>query len=58
MRLLDNVCLIASVVLTPPTASMFEHSITKLASYELSNSWKNLCNSSWKCDRKPLLAEN
>ena len=58
MHLLDDVHLIESEVLAPPTASMFERSVTKLASYEHSNSWKSLCNSSWKYDRKPSLAEN
>ena len=43
MHLLDNVCLIESEVLAPPTASTFEWSITKLASYEHSNSWTKLC---------------
>ena len=38
MRLFDDVCLIKSEVLALPTASTFEHSITKLASYERSNS--------------------
>ena len=33
MCLLDDVRLIESKVLAPPTASMFERSITKLASY-------------------------
>ena len=58
MRLLDNVRLIESEVLVPPTASTFEHSITKLASYEHSNSWNKLCNSSWEYDQKPSLEEN
>ena len=58
MHLLDYVRLIESEILAPPTASTFEHSITKLASYEHSNSWKNLYSSSWKYDRKPSLAEN
>ena len=35
MRLLDDVRLIESEVLAPPTASTFERSITKLASYEM-----------------------
>ena len=53
--LLDNVRLIESEVLASPTANMFECSITKLASYEHSNSWSN---SSWEYDRKPSLEEN
>ena len=55
MRLLDNVRLIESEVLAPPTASTFERSITKRASYEHSDSWNKLCNSSWEYDWKPLL---
>ena len=39
MRLLDDVRLIESEVLAPPTASTFERSMTKLASYERSISW-------------------
>ena len=58
MRLLDDVRLIESEVLAPPTASTFERSITKLASYEHSDSWNKLCNSSWEYDRKPSLEEN
>ena len=73
MRLLDDVRLIESEVLAPPTASTFERSIidyiegnnyiiygsiTKLASYEHSDSWTKLCNSSWEYDRKPSLEEN
>ena len=58
MRLLHDVRLIESEVLAPPTASTFEHSITKLASYEHSDSWTKLCNSSWEYDRKPSLEEN
>ena len=58
MRLLDDVRLIESEVLAPPTASTFEHSIMKLASYEHSDSWTKLCNSSWEYDRKPSLEEN
>ena len=54
MRLLDDGRLIGSEVLTPPTASTFERSITKLAS----DSWNKLCNSSWEYDRKPSLEEN
>ena len=46
MRLLDDVRLIESDVLVPPTTSTFERSITKLASYEYSDSWSKLCNSS------------
>ena len=57
MRLLDIVRLIQSEVLTPPIASTFERSITKLASYEHGDSWNKLCNSSWEYDRKPLLEE-
>ena len=45
MYLLDDVWLIESEVLTLPTASTFEHSITKQASYEHSDSWTKLCNS-------------
>ena len=48
----------ASEVLAPPTASTFACSITKLASYEHSDSWNKLCNSSWEYDRKPSLKEN
>ena len=51
MRLLDDVRLIESEVLTPPTSSTFEHSMTKLASYEHSDSWTKLCNSSWEYNR-------
>ena len=58
MRLLDDVRLIESEVLAPPTASTFERSITKLASYEHSDSWTKLCNSSCEYDRKPSLEEN
>ena len=58
MSLLDDVCLIDSEVLAPPTASTFDCSIAKLANYEHSDSWNKLCNSSWKYDRKPLLEEN
>ena len=58
MRLLDDVRLIESEVLAPPTASKFERSTTKLASYEYSDSWTKLCNSSWEYNRKPLLEEN
>ena len=57
MHLLHNVRLIESEVLAPPTASTFERSMTKLASYEHSISWTKLCNSSWKYDRKPSLEE-
>ena len=46
MRLLDDVRLIESENLAPPTASTFECSITKLASYEHSDSWNKLYNSS------------
>ena len=58
MRLLDDVRLIESEILAPPTDSTFERSITKLASYEHSDSWNKLCNSSWEYDRKPSLEEN
>ena len=58
MRLLDNVRLIESEVWAPPTASTFECSIIKLASYEHSDSWTKLCNSSWEYDRKTSLEEN
>ena len=58
MRLLDDVCLIESEILAPPTASTFERSMTKLASYEHSDSWTKLCSSSWEYDRKPSLEEN
>ena len=58
MRLLDDVHLIESEVLAPPTACTFERSIAKLASYEHSDSWNKLCNSSWEYDRKPSLEEN
>ena len=59
MRLLDDVRLIESEILAPPTANTFEHSITKLASYEHSDSWnKLLCINSWPYDRKPSLEEN
>ena len=37
--------LIESEVLAPPTASIFERSITKQASYEHNDSWTKLCNS-------------
>ena len=57
MRLLDDVRLIESEVLAPPTASTFERSITKLANYEHSDSWNKLCSSSWKYDQKPSLEE-
>ena len=57
MRLLDDVHLIESEVLAPPTASTFKRSITKLASYEHSDSWNKLCNSSRKYDRKPNIAD-
>ena len=58
MRLIDDVRLIESEVLAPPTASTFTCSITKLASYEHSDSWNKLCNSSWEYDQKPSLEEN
>ena len=46
MRLLDDVRLIESEVLAPPTASTFERSIIKLAGYKHNDSWNKLCNSS------------
>ena len=58
MRLLDDVHLIESEILAPPTASTFKHSIIKLASYKHSDSWNKLCNSSWEYDQKPSLEEN
>ena len=58
MRLLDDVRLIESEVLAPPTSSTFERSIIKLASYEHSDSWTKLCNSSREYDRKPSLEES
>ena len=58
MRLLDDVRLIESEVLAPPTSSTFERSVTKLASSEHSDSWNKLRNSSWGYDRKPSLEEN
>ena len=58
MRLLVDMRLIESEVLAPPTASAFERSIIKLASYEHSDSWTKLCNSSQEYDRKPSLEEN
>ena len=58
MCLLDDVRLIDSEILAPPTASTFEHSIIKLASYEYSDSWNKLYNSSWEYDQKPSLEEN
>ena len=58
MRLLDDVRLIESEVLAPPTASTFERSMTMLAKYEYSISWTKLCNSSWENDREPSLEEN
>ena len=42
MHLLDDVCLIGNEILALPTARMFEHSSTKPASYELSDSWEQL----------------
>ena len=56
--LIDDVCLIESEVLAPPTASTLERLVTKLASYEYSDSWNKLRNSSWDYDRKPSLEEN
>ena len=58
MRLLDDVRLIESENLAPPTASTFDRSITKLASHEHSDSWNKLYNSSWEYDGKPSLEEN
>ena len=55
MRLLDDVRLIESEVLALPIASTFERSMTKLASYEHSDSWNKLCNSSWEYDQKRSL---
>ena len=57
MHLLDDVRLIESEILAPPTASTFERSITMLASYEHSDSWNKLCINSWPYDRKPSLEE-
>ena len=50
MRLLDDVRLIESEILAPPTAGTFEHLSTKPASYELYDSWEHFCYSSWKYD--------
>ena len=58
MRLLDDVHLIESDVLAPPTTSTFECSVIKLASYEHSSSWNKLWNSSWEYDQKLSLEEN
>ena len=58
MCLLDDVCLTESEVLAPPTASMFERSVTKLASYKHTDSWNKLCNSSWQYNQKPSLEKN
>ena len=58
MHLLDDVCLIESEVLAPPTSSTFEHLIIRLASYEHSDSWNKFRNSSWEYDQKPSLEEN
>ena len=58
MRLLDDVRLIGSEILALPTAGTFECSSTKPASYELGDSWEQLCYSSWKYDWKPSLAGN
>ena len=49
---------VESEILAPPTASTFERSIIKLASYEYSDSWNKICNSSWEYDQKPSLEEN
>ena len=38
MCLLDAVCVLESEILAPPTASTFERSVMKLASYEYSDS--------------------
>ena len=57
MHLLDDVHLIESEVLVPPTASTFKRSI-KVTMYEHSDSWNKLCNSSWEYDQKPSLEEN
>ena len=58
MCLLDDIRLIESEVLALPIASTFERLTTKLASYEHSDSWTKLCNSSWEYDWKPSLEEN
>ena len=58
MRLLDDVRLIGSKILAPPTTGMFKRSSTKPASYELGDSWEQLCYSSWKYNWKPSMAEN
>ena len=58
MFLLDNVRLIESEILASPTARTFKRSIVKLASYEYSDSWNKLCNSSCEYDRKPSLEED
>ena len=49
MRLLDDVRLLGSEILAPPTISMFEHSSTKPARYELCSFWQQLSYSPWKC---------
>ena len=58
MCLLDDVHLTESEIVVPPTASTFKCSITKLTSYEHSDSWNKLRNNSWEYDRKPSLEEN
>ena len=58
VRLLDDVRLIESEVLAPPTASMFERSMINLASYEHSIAWTKICNSLWEYDWKPMFEEN
>ena len=58
MRLLDDIRLIEGEVLALPNASTFEHSITKLASYDHNDSWNKFCSSSWEYDQKPSLEEN
>ena len=58
MHLLDDVRLIESKVLAPPTALPARSSAPRQASYEHSDSWTKFCNSSWEYDRKPLLEEN
>ena len=56
MHLLDAVRLLESESLAPPTASTFEHSVIKLASYEYSDSgisavivhWSMIGSHRWK----------
>ena len=56
MRLLDDVRLIESEILAPPTASTSERSITKLASYEHSDDSSLEKKKPWKNSR--LLRQN